>query len=258
MRTAISPAVPLRGAISLVPCSAEISQAVGFLTRVPRSFIHHKSPTRGKEITPPPKITHAWDPCTGHNIIGLLGFFLHSIKTERNPPRERQAKPCSCPWVRAGQIIAIKKKKRDMWTFISTNLGMQPAGGEQFTVARTLRNHTAQKYSLSSELPASPPVPPAPARGWDSLSPSQPHRVARRQREDTRQYCIQRFLCWRLNCRSAPPMHKTPPWWETSAQSRSSVFFPCGCNQTGRKTPSARLKRSCLLHERAFHSSSHK
>lgn len=179
------PRCSLRGAISPFLSSAEISQAVGFSTRVPRSFIHQRSPTGGKEITPAPEIIHTWDPRTGHNISGVLDFgvFLHNIKTEINPLRELKAKPCSCPWVRAGQIIAIKKKKRDMWTFISTDLRMQPAGGGQFTVARTLRNQsTAQKYLLSSEVPAVPsgatsastrlgqPVPAAATPGGSSAA----------------------------------------------------------------------------------------
>lgn len=148
-----------------------------------------------------------------------------------------------------------------MWTFISTNLRMQSAG-ENISQSHTHAakpTHTA-KYFLSSEAQAVPlgrqchqreheagtACPCRSRSGWLVCSRTQAVLYPKR-----------RFSCWRLNCRLSPhpaAVHKRCPDGKQEL-GRDLLLFPLQLQSDGQKNHSPLLKRSLLLHERAFHPS---
>ena len=153
--------------------------------------------------------------------------------------------------------MAIKKKKATCGLSYPQTSGRHRRG-------RTIRSHTRAaepkyiaKHCLSSEAHAVPPVPPAWAHGWDSLSLPQPPGTARLRQEDTGSTvpAAEVFLLeTELQVSPLPASHaQTLPDGRLGAP-RSSAF-PTQLRSEGQKNHGALLKRSLLPQERAFHPS---
>lgn len=164
---------------------------------------------------------------------------MHSIKTKINPSRELKAKLCSLPWVRARQIIEIKKKRETCGLSYPQTSGCSRRG-------RTIHSHThaakpkhIARYFLSSEAQAVPPGRQCHQREHEAgtACPCRSHLgwlVCSRTQAVL--YPKRRFSCWRLNCRSSSPaVNKCCPDGKREL-GRGLPLFPCSCNRTGRKT----------------------
>lgn len=85
----------------------------GFSPLIPHSFIHERNLTGGTAMAP----KRATCGARGRGAARGCGasFFPCSTEPEINPPGDLKAEPRSCLGTRAGQIIAIKKKKEARW-----------------------------------------------------------------------------------------------------------------------------------------------